>query len=172
MSTTSDSEASDLLRGFVPFPDERAAEYRRAGYWQGRRVDTILGHAASTWPDKAAVVDADGAYTFAQLHQRADLMAAGLAARGVVPGDRIILQLPNSREFAVAAFALLRAGAVPVLCLPGHRTAELGHFADVSDAVGMVIPETAAGFDYRDMAARLVKARPNLRGRFGCRAAA
>ena len=94
------------------------------------------------------------AYTFAELDALADRVAAGLADRGIAPGDRVLLQLPNSPEFAVAFFGLLRAGAVPVMCLPGHRTAELGHFADVSGAVGLVIPDTAGGFDYREMAAR------------------
>ncbi len=157
------SEHSDLLRGFVPYPDDRAAEYRHAGYWEGRSVDTILGEAAVKWPDKPAVIDAAGAYTYSELDELADRMAAGLAGRGIARGDRVLLQLPNSREFAVAALALLRAGAVPVLCLPGHRAAELGHFADVSGAVGLVIPDTAAGFDYRELATQLVGAHPGLR---------
>ncbi len=163
MSTASDNEHTDLRRGFVPYPAERAEEYRRAGYWQGRSLDTILGEAAARWPNKPAVIDAGGMYTFEELDGLADRMAAGLAARGVARGDRVLLQLPNSREFAVAALALLRAGAVPVMCLPGHRAAELGHFADVSGAVGIVIPDTAGGFDYREMAARLVETRPGLR---------
>ncbi|MGE0779505.1 (2,3-dihydroxybenzoyl)adenylate synthase [Mycolicibacterium sp.] len=154
---------TDLLRGFVPFPAERAETYRRAGYWTGRRLDSILRTAAGAWPDKAAVVDEAGSYTFAELDAIADRVAAGLAARGLVPGDRVLLQLPNSREFAVAAFALLRAGLVPVLCLPGHRSAELGHFAAVSGAAAMVIPDVVAGFDFRELAAGLVAAHPQLR---------
>jgi mycobactin salicyl-AMP ligase len=152
----------DLLQGFVPYPDDRAAKYIRAGYWRGRSLDTILADAAARWPGKAAAVDADGTYTFAQLDERADRVATGLAARGIAPGDRVLLQLPNSREFAVAALALLRAGAVPVMCLPGHRAAELGHFAAVSGARALVIADVAGGFDYRDMAAQLVDAHPGL----------
>lgn len=163
MSTGHEHDERDLLRGFVPFPDDRAAEYRRAGYWQGRALHTILSDAANKWPNKPAVVDAAGAYTFAELDALADRMAAGLAAGGIAAGDRVLLQLPNSREFAVAAFALLRAGAVPVMCLPGHRNAELGHFADVSGAVGLVIPDSAGGFDYRAMASQLLEAHPGLR---------
>lgn len=154
---------SDLLTGFVPYPDDRADEYRRAGYWQGRSLDTILGEAAARWPDKPAVVDATGEYTFAELDALADRISAGLARRGIACGDRVLLQLPNSREFAVAALALLRTGAVPVMCLPGHRAAELGHFAEVSGAVGLVIPDTAGGFDYRELASQLVGANPALR---------
>ncbi|BBY30728.1 (2,3-dihydroxybenzoyl)adenylate synthase [Mycolicibacterium sediminis] len=163
MSTGFDHQQRDLTRGFVPFPDDRAAVYRQAGYWEGRALDTILRQAAAQWPDKAAVVDAGGSYGFAELDALADRIAAALAARGLRPGDRVLLQLPNSREFAVAAFALLRAGIVPVLCLPGHRSAEMGHFASVSGAVGMVIPDVVAGFDYRDMATDVAAANPGLR---------
>ena len=163
MSTGFQREQHDLARGFVPFPDDRAQEYRNAGYWQDRALETILRKAAAQWPDKAAVIDATGSHTFAELDALADRMAAALADRGIAPGDRMLLQLPNTREFAVAVFALLRAGVVPVLCLPGHRAAELGHFAEVSGAVGLVIPDVAGGFDYRDMASQLVEAHPGLR---------
>ena len=163
MNTEAGLRTVICLRGFVPFPADRAAEYRRVGYWRGVPLDTLLRDAASNWPDKPAVVDATGSYTFAELDALADRTATGLAGRGIAPGDRLLLQLANSREFAVAVFALLRAGAVPVMCLPGHRTAELGHFADVSGAVGLVIPDIAGGFDFREMAAQLVEAHPGLR---------
>jgi mycobactin salicyl-AMP ligase len=58
---------------------------------------------------------------------------------------------------------LLRARAVPVMCLPGHRAAEIGHFAAVSQATGLIIAQTETGFDYRSMAGDLVEAHPALR---------
>jgi mycobactin salicyl-AMP ligase len=156
---------SSDLEGFVPFPPDRAARYRAAGYWTGRTVDSMLSDAAQRWPTRIAVLDASTPQrlSFAQLDERADHAAAGLAALGVQPGDRVLLQLPNSCEFAVALFALLRAGAIPVMCLPGHRAAELGHFAAVSQAKALLIPDTASGFDYRPMAQGLMKDHPTLR---------
>jgi mycobactin salicyl-AMP ligase len=157
------SNLADLTTGFVPFPPDRAEQYRRAGCWTGRALDSILSDAAAQWPDRTAVIDPDVSYTFAELNARADRIAAALADRGVAPGDRVLLQLPNSCAFAVALFGLLRAGAVPVMCLPGHRSAELSHFAAVSGAVGLIIPNTLAGFDYREMAQGLVRGNPRLR---------
>ncbi|MDV3130868.1 (2,3-dihydroxybenzoyl)adenylate synthase [Mycobacterium sp. 29Ha] len=162
MSTGLDSQHSDLTTGFVPFPADRANEYRRAGLWTGRRLDSILSDAATNWPDRAAVIDPDTTYTFAELDARANRIASALAERGIAPGDRMMLQLPNSAEFAVALFGLLRAGAVPVMCLPGHRHAELSHFADVSGAVGLVVADRVAGFDYRELAQALVNEHPRL----------
>jgi mycobactin salicyl-AMP ligase len=152
------------VRGFVPFPAERAAAYREAGYWAGRSLDTVLADAAARRPDKVAVLDAaaDRGLTFAELDERAHRAAAGLRGLGIVPGDRILLQLPNGPEFAVALFGLLRAGAIPVMCLPGHRAAELGHFAAVSQATGLLIADQANGFDYRAMARELVGNHPGL----------
>ena len=154
---------TDLADGFVPFPPDRAESYRRAGYWTGRPLDCLLTDAAATWPQKAAIVDATSSYTFAELDSAADRVAAALADRGIAQGDRVLLQLPNSCRFALALFGLLRAGAVPVMCLPGHRTAELGHFAEVSGAVGLIVADRAAGFDYREMASALTAEHPALR---------
>jgi mycobactin salicyl-AMP ligase len=151
------------LDGFVAFPPERAAHYRAVGHWAGRTVDSLLHRAARTWPDRVAVVDSGGGHTYSKLDGLVDRAAAGFAGVGIAPMDRVLLQLPNSSQFAVALFGLLRAGAIPVLCLPGHRLAELGRFAEVSGAVGLVIPDTAGGFDYRAMAANLVAAHPALR---------
>lgn len=153
---------AELARGFVPFPVGRVDDYRRAGYWTGRPLDSVLTAAAATWPDKAAIVDAAQTHTFAELDALADRVAGGLARLGIAAGDRVLLQLPNSCQFAVALFGLLRLGAVPVMCLPGHRAAELGHFADVSGAVALIVPDEIAGFDYREMATVLTAEHPSL----------
>jgi mycobactin salicyl-AMP ligase len=156
---------SSQLEGFVPFPPDRASKYRAAGYWAGRGVDSLLSDAAHRWPAHIGVVNADGPQrlTFAELDERADRAAAGLASLGIAAGDRVLLQLPNSCEFAAALFGLLRVGAIPVMCLTGHRAAELGHFAAVSEAVALLIPDSANGFDYRPMAEELTQANPVLR---------
>ena len=130
--------------GFVPFPADRAARYRSAGYWTGQTLYSILSEAARRWPDRAAVLDADTALgssqrlSFAQLDERADRAAAGLAELGIAAGDRVLLQLPNSCEFAVALFALLRAGDMdrifrrPLPSRPGVNSPSLPASARIS----------------------------------------
>lgn len=163
--TPNTTPPAGVVDGFVPFPADRAAAYRAAGYWAGRTLDTILTDAARQWPDRTAVRDAVGGtrFSYADLDDQANRASGGLRALGIAPGDRVLLQLPNSCQFAVALFGLLRAGAVPVMCLPGHRAAELGHFAAVSAATGLLIADTAAGFDYRTMALGLIEEHPTLR---------
>lgn len=163
MPTTQSGSRSPELAGFTPFPQARAAAYRSAGYWTGDRLDSVLRTSAATWPDRLAVTDSSASHTYAELDELADRAAAGFAALSILPGDRVLLQLPNSCRFTVALFGLLRAGVIPVMCLPGHRLAELTHFAQISAAVGLVIPDTAGGFDYRRMAEQLATAHPELR---------
>lgn len=147
---------------FIPFPPDRAAAYREAGYWTGQPLDTILRTAAARWPDHPAVIDERTSLTYAELDQRADSAAAGLVTHGIGTGQAVLVQLPNGCQFAVALFALLRVGALPVLCLPGHRDAELAHFLEVSGATGIIVG-TDAGFDYRAMAERLLDRHNQLR---------
>lgn len=163
MSTVFPQEHGDLDHGFVPFPPDRAAGYRQAGYWTEQPLDSILSNGAARWPEVSAVIDSRRSYTFAELDALADRVAARLRDLGLRAGDRVLLQLPNTTQFAVAFFGLLRAGVVPVMCLSGHRSAELSHFAAVSGAVGLIITDTAAGFDFREMAAQLQREHPALR---------
>jgi mycobactin salicyl-AMP ligase len=151
--------------GFVPFPADRAAAYRAAGYWTGQPLDSVLTDAARRWPDRIAVLDAlpGDQLSYAELDEQANRAAAGLRGLGIAPGDRVLLQLPNSCQFAVALFALLRARAIPVMCLPGHRAAELGHFAAVGQATGLLVADAANGFDYWAMARDLVEDHPTLK---------
>ncbi|GAY17444.1 (2,3-dihydroxybenzoyl)adenylate synthase [Mycobacterium sp. shizuoka-1] len=142
------------MTAFTAFAPERAAAYRDAGYWAGRPLDDILRSAAARWPERPAVLDERTSLRYAELDQLADTAAAGLVSLGIRSGDVVLVQLPNSCQFAVALFALLRAGALPVMCLPGHRDAELAHFAEVSGAVGIIVG-TDAGVDYPAMAQRV-----------------
>src|SRR5690606_9595141 len=80
-------------------------------------------------------------WTFAELDSRADRLAAGLHARGVRPGDRVVVQLPNVPEFYQVCFALYRIGAWPVFALPAHRSAEISYFREFTEAVCYICPD-------------------------------
>ena len=61
----------------------------------------------------------DRRWTFRQLNDLSDRLAAGLQRRNIDPGTRVAFMVPPSLEFFALFFALLKAGCVPVLIDPG-----------------------------------------------------
>lgn len=156
-------ESQSTLDGFVPWPAEYGRRYREAGYWQDVPLGELLRDWSARYADRTALVDGERRISYAQLDAAADRMAAGLREIGVRQGDRVVVQLPNVAEFVVLLFALLRLGAVPALTLPAHRSHEIGHLAELSEAVAYVIPETFGGFDYRGLAREVVARVPSVK---------
>ena len=74
----------------------------------------MLRESARRAPAATAVVLGETRLSYAQLDQLSDRAAAGLAAAGVAPGDRVGLQLPNIPQFVIAYFGILKAGGVVV----------------------------------------------------------
>ncbi|WP_019203568.1 AMP-binding protein [Tsukamurella sp. 1534] len=71
----------------------------------------VLGSLTDEDLDRTAITDGAVDLTYRELRRQADAFAGALAARGIAPGDVIALQVPNSPEFAVAYYGILRAGA-------------------------------------------------------------
>ena len=153
---------------FVPFDSGRAQGYLDAGLWRGTTLPAVFASWADRFGSRRAVVDESGseAMTFDELLARVRTTAAGFADRGIEPGDRVVVQLPNSVSFAVVLFALLECGAVPVLTLPAHRRREIVHLAATSKAVAYVIEERDGNFDYRALADEVVESVPSVRDVF------
>ncbi|MGW6913806.1 (2,3-dihydroxybenzoyl)adenylate synthase [Kitasatospora sp. NPDC054939] len=156
---------SGATTGFTPYPQEFAERYRAAGYWRGETFGRMLRERAAAHGERVAVVDpvAGTTWTYAELDRRADRMAAGLLARGIGRGDRVVVQLPNTAEFFEVVFALFRIGALPVFALPAHRATEIGYFCAFTEAVGYVVPAVEGGFDHRELARTVQAQTPSLR---------
>ncbi|MFI7011818.1 (2,3-dihydroxybenzoyl)adenylate synthase [Streptomyces sp. NPDC050145] len=143
-----------MLDGCVPWPEDLAARYRADGYWRGETLGALLRRWAGEYGDREALVGADGRrrLTYRALDAWCDRLAAGFAARGVAPGDRVLVQLPNTPDFVAVCFALFRLGALPVFALPAHRENEIRHLAELSGASAYVVPDSFNGFDHRALA--------------------
>ncbi|WUI31085.1 AMP-binding protein [Nocardia sp. NBC_00416] len=159
MTTTAAGTHRD---GFVPFPDALADSYRAAGFWTGATVGDLLRDTARRRPESPALLG-DRTLTYAELDAAADRMAYGLLALGITPGDRVVVQLLNTPDFAIVLFGLLRAGIIPVLTLPAHRRAEIEHLARLSGAVAYLVADRHGDFDYRELAAALLETVATLR---------
>ncbi|MBW4716871.1 (2,3-dihydroxybenzoyl)adenylate synthase [Saccharothrix obliqua] len=150
------------MNDWTPWPAEFARRYREAGYWVGETLGDFLAARAARYGDRVAVVDGERRWTYRELDERASRTARGFLARGIRPGDRVVVQLPNVAEYAAVVFGLFRAGALPVFALPSHRFAEISAFCGITDAVGYVVADSVGGFDFRALATR-VRAETGLR---------
>lgn len=145
------------------WPEEFARRYREAGYWRGETMGEFLRARAAELPESIAVVGGDARWTYAELDQRADALAAGFQRLGLNPGERVIVQLPNRPEFLSVVFGLFRSGLVPVFALPAHRSREIVHFARAAEATAYVIADQHEGFDYRELAEQVRREVDHLR---------
>ena len=145
-----------MLEGFVPWPDEVGERYRSAGLWRGESLLDILQAPAEVDPEAEALLAESQSWTRAQLWDAVAQRAAGLRAIGLEPGDRVVVQLPNTSDFVVTFLAMVWAGVIPVLALPGHRRAELRHIATTAKARGLCVSSRpASDIDFTELAAEV-----------------
>jgi acyl-CoA synthetase (AMP-forming)/AMP-acid ligase II len=70
--------------------------------------------ARSLYPDREAVVDGDGRWTYAEFFARCDRWSSVLGRLGVVQGDRVACIAPNTHALLEAFYAVPQLGAVLV----------------------------------------------------------
>ncbi len=151
-----------ITDGFVPWSQEESERYRREGWWAGRSLGDELWDVAARRSEHPALVDGDLRLTYAELTARAEAAAGRLLGLGLVPGDRLLVQLPNTWHFVVLSLACLRSGVVPIMALPAHRELELAHLAQLSEARGIAVPSLWRGFDHHGLARKLADSLPDL----------
>ena len=85
------------------------------------------GYSASAArdPEGLAIVDDDGAMTFAEIEEHSNRLANALAGRGVVPGTAVGLLARNSRWFVLATTALNKLGATVLYMNTGFAGPQL-----------------------------------------------
>ena len=153
----------EMLEHCTPWPKEFACRYRQQGYWANNTLHGMLASSIRAVPERIALVQGERRLSYAQLGQAINRLAGRLLDLGLRPLDRVVFQLPNSLEFVIAFFALLRIGVIPVLALPAHRRGEISHFVAHTEAVAYVVPDLWRGFDYRPLAAEISAGAPSLR---------
>src|SRR3979409_2206003 len=91
-----------------------------------------------------------------ELFERAQRLAAGLAARGVAPGERVVVTMANCPEVGIVYNALWRAGAVVTPAMFLLPPEELRHVIANAEACAVIptpefapkVSEAVAGLDF------------------------
>jgi long-chain acyl-CoA synthetase len=111
-------------------PDHPAPEqYRHPCAWDvplaELTVPQLLERAAREAPAAPAIDFLGRIYSYRQVMDEALRVAAGLHARGILPGDRVGLFLPNVPIYLSAYYGAMMAGAVVVNFSPLYTAEEL-----------------------------------------------
>ncbi|QOV95815.1 FadD3 family acyl-CoA ligase [Novosphingobium sp. ES2-1] len=109
--------------------------------------------AARTWPDAPAVLENGEVWSFAELWQRSRAAASALLGRGIGAGDRVAIWAPNSREWIVAAIAVMSCGAAVVTLNTRLKGREAGDILRRTNAKLLFTVEGFLGIDYRALIA-------------------
>ena len=88
-------------------------------------VHSLLDAAAAEYPDNSACFYLGKEITYQEVKLHADRLAAALADLGVNKGDKVATILPNSPQFIISDFGILKAGATHVPCSVLHKAADL-----------------------------------------------
>jgi amino acid adenylation domain-containing protein len=107
-------------------------------------VHEFLGASARRQPAKPALICDGRRWTYSELDDLAGRCAALLRDRGVAPGDRVVIHLPNGVEAVVAIFGALRAGAVFVPVNPTTKPDKLAFILRNCRAAALVTESPAA----------------------------
>jgi long-chain acyl-CoA synthetase len=90
-----------------------------------RPLTEILDATAIDMPDRPAAAFLGTEVTFRDIKTQSDRFAAALARLGVARGARVGIMLPNCPQYIVAAFAVLRLGAIVVNVNPTYTAREV-----------------------------------------------
>ncbi|MBC9957932.1 long-chain fatty acid--CoA ligase [Yimella sp. cx-51] len=93
-----------------------------------------LQKTAAAHPDQTALVLGEHSLTYGQVTDAAGRVATMLQDKGIKPGDRVALSLPNVFDFPVIFFGALQAGAVVIPMNPLFRPREVEYYLSDSGA--------------------------------------
>jgi len=146
---------------FTRWPDDFARRYREKGYWQDLPLTEILTRHADS--DALALIDGERRFTYRQLQQSVNNLAAALQAQGVQRGETALVQLGNVAEFYITFFALLQVGVAPVNALFSHQRSELNAYASQIEPALLIADRAHGLFAGDDFLNTFVDQHPSVR---------
>lgn len=111
-------------------------------------IPHAAARAAARWGDAPALLEHGEVWSFNQLWSKCREAASALLSRGVGEGDRIAIWAPNSREWIVAAVAVMTCGAAIIPLNTRLKGREAGDILRRTNARLMFTVRDFLGIDY------------------------
>lgn len=104
-------------------------------------VSELLARNARKMPNQEAIVDGGDRISYLDFHNNVNLLASSFAKEGIKKGDKVILFMPNTKEFLYTYFAVLRLGAIIVPISARLTTPEIEYILGHSEGTAVVAHE-------------------------------
>ncbi|MDA8256046.1 MAG: long-chain-fatty-acid--CoA ligase [Betaproteobacteria bacterium] len=111
---------------------------------QYQTVAQVLEESMQKYAARTAFICMGKSISYAQLDTLSRNLGAWLQSRGIAPGARVALMMPNIMQYPVCVAAVLRAGYVVVNVNPLYTPRELEHQLKDSGAEAIIIIENFA----------------------------
>ena len=131
----------------------------------GETIGDNLRRTVSRFGDREALVDRGSGrrFTYTELLDAVEALAAGLVAAGVRTGDRVGIWAPNRWEWVILQYATADMGAILVNINPAYRTHELEYVLNQAGISLLVAAPAFKTSDYRAMVGEVRDRCPQLR---------
>ncbi|WP_299002031.1 AMP-binding protein [uncultured Shewanella sp.] len=114
---------------FTPWPEDIATDYINKGYWSNEPLTHIIHNQLQNNGNKLALICQGRTFTYRDIDSLSNQLASHLLARKLPDDATALVHLPNSAEFYIVFFALLKCGITPVNALFSHSSHELIAFS-------------------------------------------
>ncbi len=157
----------------IPFEDDLIQRYRAEGWWDGLTIHDLFTRAAERRPEHLALADAPNRaeftvgdpvrWTYGEVGERADRLAAALVGLGVGKGDVVMVQLPNVAELVLVYLAASRIGAIVSPLPVQYRAHELRLTVSLVEPAVFITTANVGGFDHVELVTSIRAEIPSIR---------
>ena len=119
----------------------------------GKTIGAAFDETVAQHGNRAALVSRhqDVRWSYAELKERVDALAAGFLALGLEPGDRVGIWAPTCVEWTLTQFATAKAGLILVTINPAYRVAEVEYALNKVGCKALVTARAFKPSDYVGM---------------------
>jgi long-chain acyl-CoA synthetase len=116
---------ADVPPSLEPYPDHA--------------LHMFLEESAQRFPDRPAVIFRNNPLSYRELNDLSSRLAAALADVGVKKGDRVAIFMPNTPQFPIAFYGVLKIGAIVTTISPLDAPAQIEHKLQYSGAETIIL---------------------------------
>ncbi|EDS37631.1 2-succinylbenzoate-CoA ligase [Culex quinquefasciatus] len=149
-NTKNGSALCEQSQSYLQGPRDRPFLYRTIGQH--------LREAADRYPNHEALVSLHEGlrYSYAEVLDRADRLAAGFYLLGLQKGDRVAIWAPNSAAYYLSTLAVARAGMISVGINPAYQIPELEYALNKVGVKALITIECFRERNYYEMLMELL----------------